>query len=1115
MIDFIDLQLAPAIWFTAEWSLRWGALIAMILMWFAIRAPKAAAVRLFVLRLTLVAGLLLPLVPVAWGPKVNVLEPVEISPRQTSPKQPVVTEVIPRAEEARNSRNAWDVMRRLAAKTPAPATPKPDTSAPANSIIPVTDSPIVESEMTPPLEPTNQQSWDWLRISFITIAAAWALGVLIQLLRLTSGWIWLQRLCRDGTLLSEHYENEFAACRRKLNINRRVQMKMQAAVDSPILVAGWVPTILVPTQWNQLSSSAREAILLHELSHAQRRDDLARIAEELIRAIFFFHPLVHWLLRRIDADREEACDAAVIHQGITPREIARVLLECCQNPNVGQPALRLRSVAVPLFRRNTVKERIQTLMEEQDMTRWRLGISPRRIVGLVALVAVATAIIGGFALRAEEPAVRTGAGRNPAQQVSAANSAAQTPPANKENGKPAPAAATGRATPPNPNIPVIDIREWLPESEFQKFAAEEPVDIPVFGRFDHHDLMETIMSAAYPDELPRCRLVDVQGKPLQGTPKNPATARIAYQDYIPQSSVLANSKGEFCVVPPHTERMGRNGIPVWIKIGTGQVFMEQIRPVAKQVVEVRLPFHQHPQVAAPENVKRGEVAGQVVDEQGRPLVGVEIYIPGKQGFTLKGRTDQLGHYRLVGFEDQLEDENDPREVDDDAVFVSSSALIQLRKPGYSMFTGICRIGAAGVFALENRTWIEGTVRGPDGNPVAGALVRHYQGRETNGPDNNEVYYQPGFWNETQSDAAGMFRIYCTPGPCEVVARKAGVGVARILAEPITRDEHRRLDVALKSGRTLSLTLVDSETKDPVQQLPVRNYHDASLSGASDAQGHFVVTDLLPGKHEFVIDRDRYGSWIMLEQDPPLTPPKPTPASKGKRPRPQIMPAGGNSGRRYGDIEVNLDSPQKSLKVAVERKASLRGRVIDPNGQSVPGATIFAVLTDPESGQGNSHYQQVTVGANGEFNLAISASGNWKYRLTAEEGAPYSSRKWASGVSELLAAAPGQDVSGVTVKLMRPAVVRGTCIDEQGRPVLGCIVQFASVTRVAFADYRDIRESCDSSGRFSAKLRPGKYRVNVTPPKVRYTAIVQEVSVGDGETSKNLEFRIPPEGKRGL
>ena len=70
-----------------------------------------------------------------------------------------------------------------------------------------------------------------------------------------------------------------------------------------------------------------EAVLLHETAHLTRRDPLWQVLTDLIRALFWFHPLVWFVVIRLRLEAESACDRHVLASGIAPDRYAHYLLE--------------------------------------------------------------------------------------------------------------------------------------------------------------------------------------------------------------------------------------------------------------------------------------------------------------------------------------------------------------------------------------------------------------------------------------------------------------------------------------------------------------------------------------------------------------------------------------------------------------------------------------------------------------------------------------------------------------------------------------------------------------------------------------------------------------------
>lgn len=71
--------------------------------------------------------------------------------------------------------------------------------------------------------------------------------------------------------------------------------------------------VLVPEGlFSTLDDAETDAVLLHELMHVRRRDNLVRLLQACAVALLWFHPLVWWLDRRLCWESERACDDGVL-----------------------------------------------------------------------------------------------------------------------------------------------------------------------------------------------------------------------------------------------------------------------------------------------------------------------------------------------------------------------------------------------------------------------------------------------------------------------------------------------------------------------------------------------------------------------------------------------------------------------------------------------------------------------------------------------------------------------------------------------------------------------------------------------------------------------------------
>jgi beta-lactamase regulating signal transducer with metallopeptidase domain len=111
-----------------------------------------------------------------------------------------------------------------------------------------------------------------------------------------------------------------------------IPVRTSAVMQEPA-VAGIVrPVLLVPDGiegW--LSIEQLRAVLAHERCHVKRRDNLKAALHMVVESLFWFHPLVWWLEKRLIAERERACDEEVLVEGINAKDYAEGIVRVCQN----------------------------------------------------------------------------------------------------------------------------------------------------------------------------------------------------------------------------------------------------------------------------------------------------------------------------------------------------------------------------------------------------------------------------------------------------------------------------------------------------------------------------------------------------------------------------------------------------------------------------------------------------------------------------------------------------------------------------------------------------------------------------------------------------------------
>ena len=177
-------------------------------------------------------------------------------------------------------------------------------------------------------------------------------------------------------------------------------------VSSPTLVEPGIfgifrPVLLLPEGiTDHLTREHLEAILVHELCHVRRRDNLAAAIHMAVEAIFWFYPLVWWIGSRLVDERERACDEEVLRLGNEPEVYAESILKICQF------YLESPLACISGITGSDLKKRIVRIMTERLAE--RLSFGRKLLLVGVAAVAIAAPLLFGLAKQNEAQTANEG-----------------------------------------------------------------------------------------------------------------------------------------------------------------------------------------------------------------------------------------------------------------------------------------------------------------------------------------------------------------------------------------------------------------------------------------------------------------------------------------------------------------------------------------------------------------------------------------------------------------------------------------------------------------------------------------------------------------------------------
>jgi len=169
----------------------------------------------------------------------------------------------------------------------------------------------------------------------IMVPASWALFLFTAwagiasffLARVGIGLVQLVRLRRSCVRVDTNsLDPEPRMTLERFSRDRGATLCVSDQVEVPTAAGFFRPAVIVPLWLLQdLSAAELNQILLHELAHLQRRDDWTNLAQQIVKALFFFHPAVWWIEKKVSLEREMACDDAVLAQTACPRAYAECL----------------------------------------------------------------------------------------------------------------------------------------------------------------------------------------------------------------------------------------------------------------------------------------------------------------------------------------------------------------------------------------------------------------------------------------------------------------------------------------------------------------------------------------------------------------------------------------------------------------------------------------------------------------------------------------------------------------------------------------------------------------------------------------------------------------------
>jgi uncharacterized protein (TIGR03435 family) len=194
-----------------------------------------------------------------------------------------------------------------------------------------------------------------------------------------------------------------------------IPAKSSPTVLEPGVFGVFRPVLLLPEGiFERLTPAQLNGVIEHELCHVRHRDNLTAAIHMFVETVFWFHPLVWWIGKRLVEERERACDEGVLQLGSEPRVYAEAILKICKR-YVESPLVCVSGVTG-----SNLMTRIESIMRNRPVVSLNLGKKlALAFVGMAALVVpIAIGILNAPAVHAQGvPDWQTAAGGKMAFEV--------------------------------------------------------------------------------------------------------------------------------------------------------------------------------------------------------------------------------------------------------------------------------------------------------------------------------------------------------------------------------------------------------------------------------------------------------------------------------------------------------------------------------------------------------------------------------------------------------------------------------------------------------------------------------------------------------------------------
>lgn len=176
------------------------------------------------------------------------------------------------------------------------------------------------------------------------------------------------KIC-DKVVKEERIDRILQDCKKGLKINRSVAIIRQEKIKVPSIIGIFKLKILFTDTTLLLKDNELKSIMMHELSHYKRKDIFVNWLITLLKALYWFNPMISVFLVYMKIDMELATDALAISkmEGVKDTEYCDVIIEVAKLSSV-----KMDHVLGLVSTKTKLNDRIDAVFKKEEFKKYRV-----------------------------------------------------------------------------------------------------------------------------------------------------------------------------------------------------------------------------------------------------------------------------------------------------------------------------------------------------------------------------------------------------------------------------------------------------------------------------------------------------------------------------------------------------------------------------------------------------------------------------------------------------------------------------------------------------------------------------------------------------------------------